>query len=739
MFGKRILMAKSGAEGSRKRTVKEREKYIMSLVNQMTLDEKIGMIHGAGLFRTAGVSRLGIPELHMSDGPMGVRQEFVDNDWKNVYDSDDTVTYLPSNSAIAATWNPKRAKECGEVLGAEARGRGKDVILAPGINIKRTQLCGRNFEYMSEDPYLVSEMTVPLIKGIQKADVAACVKHFAVNGQETNRLWVDTVVDKRTLYELYLPGFDAAVNRAHSYSIMGAYNMLNGQHCCESRYLLGDILRKEWGYDGTVISDWGGVHDTVAAAESELDLEMSITFNFDDYCMANPLKKAVEDGKVKEKHIDKKVANLLRLMYRLKMLPGTGERKKGCFHSFEHIKAARKTAEESVILLKNDKTLLPLKLDSQVAVIGRNATAIHSNGGGSAEIKAIYEVTPLRALMNAGGGDTRFVYEPGYVLPDKDDAQDESWQETSLENAGSRKEESADETLMARIDEYRQRAVKLARENRQTIIFAGLNHDYDIEGRDKSTLKLPYHQDELIEAVLDANPDTIVVIMGGAPVEMPWLEKAKAVVWYYYSGLEGAMAVADVLTGKVNPSGKLPETFPKRTEDIYSVRLGEFGKEDRLEYKDGVFVGYRYYVSNKVDTNFCFGHGLSYTDFSLKHVKVEGEKAVHDSHKDKWDKNDRIVVSAELANTGKMTGMETVQLYVTPPKGSVERPVMELKGFEKVKLAPGEKKHVRFELDKKAFSYYDESKSAFTYEHGEYIISLGMSVEDIRQTVMINL
>lgn len=739
MFGKRILMAKSGVEGSRKRTVKEREKYIMSLVNQMTLDEKIGMIHGAGLFRTAGVQRLGIPELHMSDGPMGVRQELVDNDWKGVYDSDDLVTYLPSNSAIAATWNPKRAKECGEVLGAEARGRGKDVILAPGINIKRTPLCGRNFEYMSEDPYLVSEMTVPLIKGIQKADVAACVKHFAVNGQETNRLWVDTIVDKRTLYEMYLPGFDAAVHRAHSYSIMGAYNLLNGEHCCESKYLLGDILRKEWGYDGAVISDWGGVHDTVAAAESELDLEMSVTFNFDDYCMANPLKKAVEDGKVKEKHIDKKVANLLRLMYRLKMLPGTEKRKKGCFHSLEHIKAARKTAEESVILLRNDEKLLPLEFDSQVAVIGQNATAIHSNGGGSAEIKAIYEVTPLRALMNAGGGDTRFVYEPGYVLPDKDTAQDENWQETSLENAGSRKEESTDEALAAQIEEYRQRAVKLAKENRQTIIFAGLNHDYDVEGCDKSTLKLPYHQDELIEAVLDANPDTVVVIMGGAPVEMPWLEKAKAVVWYYYSGLEGAMAVADVLTGKVNPSGKLPETFPKRTEDIYSVKLGEFGKEDRLEYKDGVFVGYRYYVSNKVDTNFCFGHGLSYTDFSLRHVKVESEKAVHDSHKDKLGKNDRIVVSAELANTGKMTGMETVQLYVTPPKGSVERPAMELKGFEKVKLAPGEKKHVRFELDKNAFSYYDEGKSAFTYEHGEYIISLGMSVEDIRQKVTVNL
>lgn len=732
-------MGRTKREGNKKNTVKDREKYIMSLIRQMTLDEKIGMIHGAGLFRTEGVPRLGIPELHMSDGPMGVRQELMDNEWKGVYDRDDLVTYLPSNSAIAATWNPKRAKECGEVLGEEARGRGKDVILAPGINIKRTPLCGRNFEYMSEDPFLVSEMTVPLIKGIQKADVAACVKHFAVNGQETNRLWVDTVVDKRTLHEIYLPGFDAAVHRAHSYSIMGAYNLLNGEHCCESRYLLGDILRKEWSYDGAVISDWGGVHDTVAAAESELDLEMSVTFDFDDYCMANPLKKAIEDGRVKEKQIDKKVANLLRLMYRLKMLPGTGKRKKGCFHSLEHIKAARKTAEESVILLKNNKKLLPLELGSEVAVIGQNAVSVHSNGGGSAEIKALYEVTPLGALMNVSGGDTHFMYEPGYVIPDNNASQNENWQETSLENAGSRKDENIDETLAVLEAEYRERAVKLAKENRRTIIFAGFNHDYDVEGCDKSTLKLPYHQDELIEAVLDANPDTVVVIMGGAPVEMPWLKKAKAVVWYYYSGLEGASAVADVLTGRVNPSGKLPETFPKRSEDIYPVKLKEFGKEDRIEYKDGVFVGYRYYVSSKVETNFCFGHGLSYTDFSLKHIKAESEKAVHDSHKDKRGRNDRIVVSAELANTGKMTGMETVQLYVTLPKGSVERPAMELKGFEKVKLAPGEKKNVRFELDKSAFSYYDENKDAFTYEHGEYIISLGMSVEDIRQRVTVNL
>lgn len=713
-----------------RKNINKMENYIDSLVKQLTLDEKIGMIHGAGLFRTAGVPRLGIPELHMSDGPMGVRQELRDNEWKGVYEREDLVTYLPSNSAIAATWNPKRAKECGKVLGEEARGRGKDVILAPGINIKRTPLCGRNFEYMSEDPYLVSEMTFPLIEGIQKADVAACVKHFAVNGQETNRLWVDTIVDKRTLYEMYLPGFDAAVHRAHSYSIMGAYNLLNGQHCCENKYLLGDILRKEWGYDGAVISDWGGVHDTTAAAQSELDIEMSVTYNFDEYCMANPLKKAVQDGTISEKLIDKKVKNILRLMYRLKMLPDTGKRRKGCYHSMEHVKAAGKAAQESVILLKNDKNILPIKLMKQTAVIGQNAVSIHSNGGGSAEIKALYEVTPLRALMNAGGGDTSFVYEPGYVIPEKKEAQDADWQETSLETLVNKTPDgdnaSQKDELDRQIKEYRENAVKLAAANKQTIIFAGLNHDYDVEGMDKTTLKLPYHQDELIEAVLDVNPEAVVVIMGGAPVEMPWLEKAKSVVWYYYAGLEGASAVVDVLTGKVNPSGKLPESFPKHTEDIYSVKLGEFGREDKLEYKDGVFVGYRYYLSNNVKTNFCFGHGLSYTEFAIKNIRAE-------------KKHDIVKVEAELSNIGKRSGMETVQLYVTPPKGSVERPVMELKGFQKVKLAPGEKKSVEFTLDKRAFSYYDEQKSDFTCDNGKYVISLGVSVEDIRQRITVDI
>lgn len=418
-------------------------------------------------------------------------------------------------------------------------------------------------------------------------------------------------------------------------------------------------------------------------------------------------------------------------MYRLRLLPGTGKRKTGTYHSISHIKAAGRTARESVVLLKNEGKLLPLELSDRVALIGQNATSIHSNGGGSAEIKALYEVTPLMALLNMGGGDTRIEYEPGYFIPEAFAAQSESWQETSL---GDRRDDSgtyenveaeAKKAALERmISEYRERAVRLAKENKQTIIFAGLNHDYDVEGRDKKTLKLPYHQDELIEEVLEVNPDAVVVIMGGAPVEMDWLSKAKAVVWYYYAGMEGATAVAEVLTGRVNPSGKLPETFPKHTEDIYPVKLGEFGRSDRLEYRDGVFVGYRYYVSRNIETNFCFGHGLSYTDFSLHGATARCE-------------GDRVIVSVMLKNVGERRGKETVQLYITPPIGSVERPLMELRAFKKKALDPKEEKRLEFVLDKRAFCYYDEQLRDFNLETGEYKISLGMSVLDIRQSVSV--
>ncbi len=718
---------------SKKEKLELREQQIIEIINEMTLDEKIGMLHGAGLFRTEGVARLGIPPVKFSDGPMGVRQEMKNDRWRAAYGMDDMVTYLPSNSAIAATWNPKLAKECGRVLGEEARGRGKDVILGPGINIKRTPLCGRNFEYMSEDPYLVSEMTVPLIEGIQENDVAACVKHFAANGQETNRLWVDTIVDERTLNEIYFPGFEAAVNRAHSYSLMGAYNLLNGQHCCESKALLNEQLRKKWNYDGMVVSDWSGVHNTKAVAESALDIEMSVTNNFDEYFMANPLKEEIKAGRISEAHIDEKLRNILRMMFRLNMLgENRDKRKKGKYHSISHIKSAKEAARESVILLKNESNVLPLKRTDKVAVIGYNAECVHSNGGGSAEIKSIYEVTPLLAMRSTLGGNTEVIYEPGYYVPKRKAKQSESWQEKSLDdivnaNIDINASPLTDKELK-KIEKYREKAVRLATENEQVVIFAGLNHDYDMEGLDKTTLKLPYYQDELIEAVLDANENAVVVIMAGAPVEMPWLNKAKSIVWYYYAGLEGATAVVEVLTGKVNPSGKLPESFPKSTMDLYPVKLGEFGKRDVVEYKDGVFVGYRYYETENVDVNFCFGHGLSYTyfDISEPELKVSEETG-------------NVKVSMELSNLGDRAGKETIQLYVTDVKATVPRPVMELKAFKKLELDKNETKKISFELDKSAFAFYDVNSHDWVVEPGEFVISIGFSLKDIRQKVIVNM
>ncbi len=384
------------------------------LAGAMTLDEKIGMIHGAQLFRTKGVERLGIPPLTMSDGPMGIRQEFRSDSWKAIGLTDDYVTYLPCNSALAATWNRKLAREAGGVLGAEARGRGKDVILAPGINIKRSPLCGRNFEYFSEDPHLTGELAAAFVQGIQEWDVAACVKHFAVNNQETQRLWMEVKIDEQVLRELYLPAFYDALKKGGSYTVMGAYNKLYGEHCCHSDFLLNQILRKEWDYDGVVVSDWGGVHDTEAAANSQLDIEMSVTSNFDQYYMAEPLKKAVRAGRVKEEAIDEKIVRILMLMMRLHMLDGN--RKPGCYNTEGHRQTALRTARESVVLLKNQKGRLPLSREHvrSVLVVGDNGNRIHSDGGGSGEVKALYEITPLMGIRKLLGGNVKVDYAEGY-------------------------------------------------------------------------------------------------------------------------------------------------------------------------------------------------------------------------------------------------------------------------------------------------------------------------------------
>lgn len=703
------------------------EKQIEDLVKELTLDEKIGMIHGAGLFRTEGVERLGIPPVRMSDGPMGVRNEFPDDSWVPVGYSDDYVTYLPSNSALASTWNRKLAYETGKVLGEEARGRGKDVILAPGINIKRSPLCGRNFEYMSEDPYLSGEMAVPVIEGIQTADVAACVKHFAINNQETERLWVDVKVSDRAAREIYFPAFKKAAEK--SYSMMGAYNLYKGKHCCENKELLNEILRKEWGYDGMVVSDWGAVHKTKEAAESGLDIEMSVTYNFDEYCMAQPLKEAVEKGEMEEGLLDEKVRNILRMMFRLHMIgEENDQRKAGCYNTPEHRQSVLETARESVVLLKNEDKKLPLSQKTdRILVIGDNANRIHSNGGGSAEIKALYEISPLLGIKKLLGGNTQVDYVQGYFADDMEaQNSDVNWQADSLENGGGSTGEArkASQELEEKRRVLRAEAVEKVGQYETVILIGGQNHLQDLEGHDRPDMKLPYEQDKLIEEVLDVNPNTIIVMVSGSPVEMPWIEDAKTLVWQWYAGMEGGTALAEVLFGKVNPSGRLPETFPKTHLDCSAHSVGEFPGGKTVEYTEDIFVGYRHYDTSDIEVLFPFGYGLSYTEFEFSELavvlKMPGEQP-------------QVRVSLKVSNTGKTDGKEVVQIYVGKSDSEIKRPKKVLAAFTKMELAAGESRRIELTLDPNAFTYYDEEKRTFIVEPGTYQIYAGKSVSDICQ------
>lgn len=678
---------------------------VKSLTAMLTLEEKIGMIHGAHFFATQGVGRLGIPPLVMSDGPMGVRQEFEPGSWKAVGNADDYVTYLPCNSALAATWNRELAFAAGSVLGAEARGRGKDIILAPGINIKRSPLCGRNFEYFSEDPYLTGELAVPFIQGIQQWDVAACVKHFAANNQETQRLWVDVAIDEDALREIYLPAFYACLTEGKCLSVMGAYNKIYGEHCCQSQYLLHDILRQDWGYEGVVVSDWGAVHDTELAALSELDIEMSVTDNFDEYFMADPLKKAVEQGKISESRIDEKVMRILELMMQLHMIDN-GEgivRKGGTYNHPEHRQTALATARESVVLLKNEGKILPLdaKKIQKVLLVGENAQRVHSAGGGSAEVKALYEISPLMGIKMLLGGNVQVDFVKGYEHDEKETGNDANWQEKSLEDGGGhgRDTQKEDQASAQKRAALRREAAEMAKAYDTVIYVGGLNHDYDSEGLDRSDMTLPYEQDLLIQELLEVRPDMVVVLMGGSPVEMGrWIDRAPAVVWSYYAGMEGGTAIAEVLFGRVNPSGKLPETFYKSHRDCSAHAIGEFAGGKSVAYREGIFVGYRYNETFGVEPEFCFGHGLSYTQFTY-------EDAVYEE-----SENGGCII-CRITNTGTCAGAETVQVYriaysdkhVLPIPEHVSelknlRPLKELIGFGKIYLNEGETGEIRISV-----------------------------------------
>ncbi|WP_051656808.1 beta-glucosidase [Butyrivibrio sp. AE3004] len=648
------------------------------ILEALTLDEKIGMIHGNELFKTKGVPRLGIPPLVMSDGPMGVRAEFRPSEWIPVGNTDDYVTYLPCNSAVAATWNRNLASRTGSVLGEEARGRGKDVILAPGINLKRSPLCGRNFEYFSEDPYLTSELASEYIKGVQNWDVSACVKHFALNHQETARLEVDEEIDDEVLNDLYLQVFKDVIEKGNPYSIMTAYNKIKGEYCSESKFLLNETLRKQWGYQGFVVSDWGAVHDTVKAAEADIDCEMSVTDNFDDYKLANPLKEKVLSGEIDEELIDRKVIRILILMLRLNMLDeDVMIRKEGPYNSFAARQDCLDIARGSVVLLKNEDNTLPLARPliktKKILVIGENANRIHSNGGGSAEIKALYEISPLMGLKGRLGGAATVDYLRGYASSIKENATPDgtNWQAISLENEGGKTADA--ETKERELSEYRKQlrdeALEACADYDKIIFVGGLNHDIDSEGLDRKDISLPYEQNELLEALLEKRPDAIVAMIGGGVVDMTrWLDKCKALIWMYYNGMEGGNALAEVILGDINPCGHLPETFYCSEKDSSAISVGDFGDSRMVHYREGFHIGYRHIHKEKIPVQFPFGYGLSFSDFEINSLSYN---------------TGRHAVKGRLINKSSEDGAEIIQIYRLPDD---QHDYLELVGFEKVYL-----------------------------------------------------
>jgi len=683
------------------------EAHIDSLLAQMTLQEKVDMIHASSSFTSGGVERLGIPEIVMSDGPHGVRHEHG-RDWEKVVGAEDASTYLPVGTALAATWNKDLGYEFGRVLGRETAYRGKDVILGPGINIIRDPLNGRNFEYLTEDPYLNARMAVGYVKGVQDQGVAVSVKHYIANSLEYERKEVNVEMDERTFREIYLPGFKAAVQEGGALTVMAAYNRFRGDWCAQSEFLLDEVLKGELGFEGLVMSDWSAVNDTLEAVQAGLDIEMGTELgqeggkaDYDAFYMADSAIELVESGTVAEEVIDDKVRRILRVMHAVHKF--TGDRPQGAYNTPEHQAAARKIADESIVLLKNDG-LLPLRREGlkTVAVIGANANRKHAGGGGSSQVKAYYEITALQGLRDLLGDDVEVTYAPGYsVAPDA----------------------VVDAALI-------REATDAAAAADAVVYVGGLIHGYtdewndnayDAEFLDKPDMMLPFGQDELILAVLAANPNTVIALQSGGPVDMrAWEPAAKAIVQAWYGGMDGGAALAAVLLGDVNPSGKLPMTFPAKLEDSPAHALASYPDENLLiEHTEGLFVGYRYFDSYDVEPAFPFGHGLSFTSFEYSDLTLtEGEVGVE--------------VRLRVTNTGPVAGAEVVQVYVSDDESSLPRPVKELKEFSRVELAPGASTDLTLVLGDEAFSYYDPDQSGWVLEPGIFTIHVGGSSRDIR-------
>jgi beta-glucosidase len=692
------------------------EKKIQSLIKKMTMQEKVGLLHGNSKFYVTGVPRLGIPEWALSDGPHGVRAEMNRDDWGYAGWTNDSSTCFPTGTALAASWNPQLAFDRGIVLGEEARARKKDVLLGPGINIIRDPLCGRNFEYLSEDPFLISAMTVPYIKAVQSKDVAVSVKHYLANNQEENRTTVDVSMSNRALHEIYLPGFRAAVTEGGALTVMAAYNKFRGDWCSENKFLDRDILRKELGFKGVLMTDWNAAHSTVKAALAGLDLEMGTEIkDYNEWYFANPLVKAVREGKVPASVVDEKVANILRVMIKTKMLDEKN-RSKGSMNTPAHRKAAYQSAVEAIVLLQNRNNVLPVDFTrvKSIAVIGDNATRKHCSGGLSSEIKALYEITPLEAIHKKFGSNAKISFVQGYEKQSK-------FVEGS--NKGQSDTKKIDWKL---IDE----AVEAAKHADVAVIFCGLNHDFDTESFDRQDMKLPYGQETLIREVARVNPKTVVVIIAGSPLELAGItERAPAILWSWFGGMEAGNAVADVISGKADPSGKLPFTIPVALEQSPAHALGNFpGRDLKVNYEEDILVGYRWFDTKNITPQFPFGFGLSYTSFELSGLK---------SDKNVYTGNDIIHLTFTIKNTGKYYGGEVAQIYSSDPVCSVFRPVKELKGFSKIFLQPGELRSVNVDIKVADLSFYDESKKGWVIEPGEFILQLGNSSRNIVQKISV--
>ena len=699
------------------------EKRIEKLIKKMTLEEKVGLLHGNSKFYVAGVERLGIPEWSLSDGPHGVRAEINRHDWAYAGWTNDSTSYFPTGTAFAAAWNPELAYRRGEVLGEEARWRKKDVLLGPGVNIIRSPLCGRNFEYMSEDPYMNSVLAVAYIKGLQSRDVACSVKHFAVNNQETNRTTVDVECSERALREIYLPAFKAAVQEGGALTVMAAYNKFRGEFCAENNYLVRKILRNEWGFDGVYVTDWGAAHSTVPSMEAGLDLEMGTLIDkYEDWYYANPLIEAVKSGKIPMSLVDEKVGDVLRVMIKTNVLDPKKRFGPGSMNTKEHQQATYDAAAEAIVLLKNQNNLLPLDFSSikSLAVIGDNATRKHSNGGLSSEIKAVYEVTPLEALRAKWGDKVDIRFAQGYEKLS-----------TFVEGSNNGQSSGTFSSKTQESDALLKEAVEVARTSDVALLVCGLNHDYDTESFDRLNMDIPYGQVELIQEVVKANPRTIVVMIAGSPLNMAAVDICSpAIVWAWFNGMEGGNALVDVLSGKVNPSGKMPFTTPVSLDQSPAHALGNFpGRDLKVNYEEDILVGYRWFDTKGLPVVYPFGYGLSYTTFDYSNLNTD---------KETYDQADPIQATFTLTNTGDREGAEVAQLYVSDPVCSVMRPVKELKGFKKVFLKPGESRRITLDIPVSSLAFYSEAQSQFVVEPGEFILQLGASTSDIKQKISID-